>query len=259
MIVLLPPSEGKTPSASGPPLDLGTLSNTSLNPAREQVLDALIRLSDRSPRKARTVLGLSAKQQAEVTANAELATAPTAPSWQIYTGVLFSALNFEGFTAAQRKRASKRLLITSSLFGIVRPDDAIPSYRLPGDTTLPRLGRVDQFWRQHLGIALASAIGDGPLIDMRSGTYVKFWPVPAPLASRALTVKIWQLGPNGNRTAVSHHNKATKGDLARLLAATPSPPKTASGIVDFLRDHDWDTQLGVDAKLGHDRLDVTID
>ena len=94
---------------------------------------------------------------------------------------------------------------------------------------------------------------------MRSGTYVKFWPIPPHLASQALTVKIWQLGPNGSRTAVSHHNKAAKGDLARLLATTTSAPRTRSAIVDLLRDHNWDAQLSVDPKIGHDRLDVTID
>lgn len=259
MIVLLPPSEGKTTPTAGSPLDLSALSNPALNPAREQVLESLIRLCDRTPRKARTVLALSSSQQAAVTENAALATNAAAPAWQIYTGVLFGALDFAGLAPAQRRRATKRLLVTSSLFGVVRFDDVIPAYRLAGDTTLPRLGRIDQFWRQHLGVALADEISDELLIDMRSGTYVRFWPVPASFASRTLTVKIWQLGPNGSRNAVSHHNKATKGELARLLAAAPSLPKSRSNLVDFLRDHDWDAQLGVDAKLGHDRLDVSID
>lgn len=259
MIVLLPPSEGKTAPAVGAPLELSDLANECLTPAREQVLDALIRMCTRTPTKARTVLGLSPNQRDEVSANAGLATANTAPAWQVYTGVLFGALDFGSLSAAARKRAAKRLLIMSSLFGIVRPDDPIVAYRLSGVVTLPKVGKVDRFWRHHLGLALSDSIGDGLVIDMRSGTYVKFWPIPPHLASQALTVKIWQLGPNGSRTAVSHHNKAAKGDLARLLATTTSAPRTRSAIVDLLRDHNWDAQLSVDPKIGHDRLDVTID
>ena len=40
MIVLLPPSEGKTAPAVGAPLELSDLANERLTPAREQVLDA---------------------------------------------------------------------------------------------------------------------------------------------------------------------------------------------------------------------------
>lgn len=259
MLVLLPPSEGKTAATSGDPLDLGALSHPVLNPAREQVLDALIRLCTRTPRKALETLGLSKNQQAEVAANAELATAPTGPAWQIYTGVLFGTLDLAGLTKAARRRASGRLLIASSLIGVVRPDDPIPSYRLSGDVNLPKLGRVDSFWRHHLGAALHEAAGTGLLVDMRSGTYVKFWPIPAQLANQSVTVKIWQAGPNGSRNAVSHFNKASKGELARLLATTTTEPTTRSGLVDLCRDHGWNAELSPDPKLGHDRLDVTLD
>lgn len=258
MIVLLPPSEGKTAPANGSQLDLANLSNDVLTPAREQVLDALIRLCTRTPTKARSVLGISPNQRDQVTANAELATAICAPASEVYTGVLFAALDFDSLTPAARKRAGNRLLITSSLFGVVRPDDAICAYRLSGAVTLPKVGKVDRCWRAHLGLALTPLIGDGLVIDLRSGTYVKFWPIPSALASRALTVKIWQVGPNGSRTAVSHHNKAAKGELARLLASTTSTPRTRTAVVDLLQDHGWDASLTPDTTLGHDRLDVTI-
>lgn len=257
MIVLLPPSEGKSAPATGDSLELAALANPALNPAREQVLDSLVRMCTRTPHKAREVLGLSVNQRDEVTSNAGLRSAPTAPAWQIYTGVLFTALDIAGMSAAQRKRAARRLLITSSLFAVVTPDDLIPAYRLPGDTTLPKVRRVDSFWRARLGETLADAIGDGLLIDMRSGTYVKFWPVPQEFSDHAVTVKIWQSGPNGTRTAVSHHNKATKGELARLFATETSMPRTGEQAVTFLRDHGWNAELTQDAKLTHDRLDIT--
>ncbi len=258
MIVLLPPSEGKTAPKSGQQLDLARLSNPTLNPAREQVLGALIRLCRRTPRKALSTLGLSVNQRLEVTANAELRTAPAAPAWLVYSGVLFAALDYASMSTATQKRAASRLLITSSLFGVLTPNDPIPAYRISGVTCLPKRQRVDAFWRKHLDPAMAESIGDRLVIDMRSGTYVKFWPIPATLSERALTVKIWQFGVDGNRIAVSHHNKATKGELARTLASACDTPRTRDDVVDLLRDQNWDVRLSADPQLPHDRLDVTI-
>ena len=62
MLVLLPPSEGKTPARRGAPLDLEGLSFPGLTATRERVLDALVDLARTRPDTARTVLGLSERQ-----------------------------------------------------------------------------------------------------------------------------------------------------------------------------------------------------
>ncbi|MFA7265646.1 MAG: peroxide stress protein YaaA [Candidatus Nanopelagicales bacterium] len=258
MIVLLPPSEGKTAPASGVTFDPGALANAQLNPARAKVLDSLTRMCTNTQHKALKVLGLSTNQRDAVTANAELTTAPADHALRVYTGVLFAALDYPSLTTAQQGRANERLLVVSSLFGIVKPDDLIPAYRLPGSTTLPRIGRVDTFWRRHLERTMPELVGDQLVVDMRSGTYVKFWPIPTLLAPHAATIKIWQIGPGGSRTAVSHHNKSTKGEVARILASSPSAPSTPDDAVDLLRGHGWDATRAADPKLPHARLDVTI-
>src|SRR4051794_17342163 len=45
VLVLLPPSETKSPGGSGDPLDLGALSSPELTPVRAQLLDALTSLA----------------------------------------------------------------------------------------------------------------------------------------------------------------------------------------------------------------------
>ena len=40
------------------------------------------------------------------------------------------------------------MAVTSALFGLVRPGDRIPAYRLSGDVSLPGLGPVAGVWRQ---------------------------------------------------------------------------------------------------------------
>jgi len=52
VIILLPPSEGKTPAATGPRLDLDALSLPELTGARAEVLDALAVARDEALRRA---------------------------------------------------------------------------------------------------------------------------------------------------------------------------------------------------------------
>ena len=86
MLVLLPPSEGKTGTASGSRLKPSTLSFPGLAAPRSRVFDALSALCSGNEKKAATVLGLGLKQLDLIDINARLATAPTAPAIEIYTG-----------------------------------------------------------------------------------------------------------------------------------------------------------------------------
>jgi cytoplasmic iron level regulating protein YaaA (DUF328/UPF0246 family) len=66
------------------------------------------------------------------------------------------------------------LVTTSSVFGLVRPSDRIPAYRLSGDVTLAGMAAVAAHWRRVLGPAIAEAAGDGVVLDLRSTTYQAF-------------------------------------------------------------------------------------
>ena len=144
MLILLPPSEGKAAARRGQRLDLDRLSAPLLAPAREQVLTTLVELCASDPARAAEVLGLGPTQADDVRRNAALSTARTARADAVYTGVLYDALDLASLDSSARRRATRWLAITSSLFGLVSPGDRIPSYRLPGATSLPGLGPVAQ-------------------------------------------------------------------------------------------------------------------
>src|SRR5699024_7110480 len=108
-------------------------------------------------------------------------------------------------SAAARRRATARVAITSALFGILRPGDRIPAYRLSGDTSLPGVGAVASVWRKHLGDAVTDAVGGGLLVDLRSGTYGAFWRTELP--ERTATVRVLH-EVDGKLKVVSHFNKA---------------------------------------------------
>jgi cytoplasmic iron level regulating protein YaaA (DUF328/UPF0246 family) len=145
--------------------------------------------------------------------------------------VLYEALDYSGLTAAGRRRADAHVAIASALWGLVRPSDLIPAYRLSAGTTLPGLGPLTQVWRDPVSSAIASV--EGLIVDLRSGGYVALGPVPSSAAKRTVTVRVLQ-ERNGRRTVVSHFNKATKGRLVRALLSSRRTPRTPAAFAEAL-------------------------
>ncbi len=222
--MLLPPSETKADGGKGAPLDLDTLSFPELNPVRAKLADALVELAGDVPASL-AALGISARQADEVARNAQLWTSPTMPALRRYTGVLYDALDVKSFTRAGLAKAQQRLAVTSSLFGVVAATDPIPAYRLSGGNTVPALGTVRGLWKPVLEPVLRDV--EGLIVDLRSGTYAAF----AKLRADAVTVRVVTEDTNGNRTTVSHFNKAYKGKLAAVLATSRSEPSTVDQLM----------------------------
>lgn len=256
MLILLPPSEGKATPRRAAPLDLDGLSFPALLPARQRVLDALVEHCATAPDHAAATLGLGPTQATLVEQNAGLHTAPTARADRIYTGVLYDALGLADMSAAGRRRAATRLAITSSLFGVLRPTDRIPSYRLSGEVSLPGVGSVAGVWRQCLGEVVTEALGRGLLLDLRSTTYAAFWRPPRELARQVATVRVLHEA-GGRRKVVSHFNKATKGRLVRALLEEGDAPRTPGELADVLSALGWDVELGGAERHGT-RVDVIV-
>jgi len=256
MLILLPPSEGKSAPGRGRPLELKTLSQPLLTPARERVLDALVALCRDQPDHAATVLGLSRTQFDLVARNASLSEAPTARADRIYDGVLYEALGLDSLSPSAKRRAASRLAITSSLFGMVRVGDRIPAYRLSGDATVPGLGPVAGLWRESLGPAVVDAMGKGLLVDLRSSMYAGFWRPPAELAPQVATVRVLH-EVAGRRQVVSHFNKATKGRLVRALLEDGGDPRTPDALATLLTDLGWRVEVGEASKKGT-QIDVVV-
>jgi uncharacterized protein len=255
VLILLPPSEGKTAPRRGAALALGGLSLPSLTPAREAVIEALVTLCRGDEAAAAGVLGVPKTQPELVALNARLCSAPTARADAIYTGVLYDALGARTLSPAAKRRASARVLVTSSVFGLVGFGDRIPAYRLSGDTTLPGLGGIQAHWRRHLGPAAQEALGGGLLVDLRSGTYASFWR-PDVVAQQTATVRVLHEA-GGVRKVVSHFNKATKGRIVRALLEAGAAPRTPAKLADALRDLGWTVELGTPGR-GGTQLDVIV-
>lgn len=209
MLILLPPSETKAPGGTGAPLDFGALSFPSLNPARQEIAQALASLE---VDEAMIQLKLSEKLRGEAEANQVIYSSPTLPAIERYTGVLYDALDAATLSDAARSR----LAIGSALFGLVRAGDLIPHYRLSGGTKLG--GRtMKSHWGSLITDALTKVQEEELVVDLRSGTYQQLGRLKG-----AVTARVESVQEDGSRKVVSHFNKHYKGELARVLATAPS-------------------------------------
>lgn len=262
MLVLLPPSEGKAPSGRGTPLKPESLSLPALAPARQAVLDELVDLCVADEEKARGVLGLSEGLRGEVAKNTELRTAGARPAGEIYTGVLYDALDLASLDPTAKRRAARSLLVFSGLWGAVGITDRIPSYRCSMGVKLPGLGALGAFWRTPMASAMPEAAGDGLVLDLRSSAYAAAWKPKGEVADRTATVRVLHsqlVDGVEKRSVVSHFNKATKGRIVRSLLETGTQPKNPAELVEALRGLGHVVEAQAPAKAGKAwALDVVV-
>jgi uncharacterized protein len=226
VLILLPPSEGKAAPRRGRPVDLGALAFPELAPQREALLAALHALCVGPPETALAALGLSPAQGGELQRDARLLDAPAAPAARVYTGVLFEHLDLASLGPAARRRAARQVLVASALWGVLRPGDRIPAYRLPMGARLPGKGGLAAWWKPALAAALPEP---GLLVDLRSGPYAAAW---RPAAGEVVQVRAFQEAPEGGRAVISHMVKATRGRVARALLEAPRAPRSPRGVAE---------------------------
>ena len=177
MLILLPPSEGKEQGEGLCNFELKTLSYVQeLNGRR------------------RTVLEGSAP---------ELLLSQSSPAMEIYSGVLYQALDYHSLTLAAKRRAESEILIFSAPFGVLRPSDRIPAYKLKMKSSN---------WSDLLP-NLLDPLEQNLIVDCRSSTYQGVW---RPDPSITVAVRVFQLRA-GIRTVITHMSKKYRGELTRHL------------------------------------------
>jgi hypothetical protein len=244
MLVLLPPSEGKTAPTGGKVVDLDGLAFADeLRQRRAGLLDALEALGKQPLGRAVEALGISAGQAGEVAVDVALREAPTGPAARVYTGVLYERLGLAELPAAARRR----VLIASALWGVVRPDDRIPYYRLSAKARLEGAGPIAAWWRQALAAALPDEEGS-LVVDMRSGAYAAAW---KPKRATLLAVRAFS-EQGGKRKPVSHMAKAVRGEVARALLSAKKVPRDPDAAANVA------ATAGFDVELNDSNLDVIV-
>jgi cytoplasmic iron level regulating protein YaaA (DUF328/UPF0246 family) len=241
VLILLPPSEGKTPPASGDPVDPAALWLPELTTARKRVLARLValckRTSARSVAESLRTLGLTDGQRSEILRNGTLMGAPAAPAAEVYTGVLYEALDAASLAPPARAWLDDSVVVFSGLWGVVRMDDRIPAYRCAiGSALAAPVGGLTAYWKRALKAPLDRVAGDRPVLDLRSGAYAAMWTPPVATSASVRVLHERTAGGQTQRSVVSHFNKATKGRIVRALAEAGTAPASVDEMVSALRD-----------------------
>lgn len=238
VLILLPPSEGKTAPTSGPSLELASLLDAErLTYSRREVMSALAEVSRRPEGPA--VLGLGPRSVELAKANLSLETAPCAPAYRLFTGVLYEAAGLDSIAkdAAGRGSLEHHCVIFSGLWGVLRPTDLVPDHRLSMGTSLPGLGRLPSFWKPYLAPSLLELTAQGLVVDCRSADYAAAWKPSARDRVEVMTVRVVRVGDDGSRSVVSHMAKQARGLLTgKLLRAVAGRTLSPGALADDVAD-----------------------
>lgn len=197
MIILLPPSEGKS---TGSGEDSFLSLNKEMALPVQSVLDHLKTLTIDEIGKFYSVK--DAEKAAAIQAkNLKSLTAGCIPALQRYTGVVYSHLDYDSLKA--KKRAEGRIYIVSGLFGLISGGTAIPDYKMPMNTWLRK------YWLAENTARLKALSKKAPVVSLLPQVYAK-----AVGLEHAVHV---EFKIDGGKKLAGHFGKAIKGKFVRFL------------------------------------------
>lgn len=240
MLIIVPPSESKRPPPDeGRPVALDELSFPELTPLRAQILDALIETSAAPDAFER--LFERPTMAGPIERNTRLPELPTLPAGEVYVGELHDGLDVASLSPAGAARAGRSLIITSALWGALRPNDRIPPYRMRVWSDLVGMGRVEPTWRGVLPDLFAALAGpDGLVLDLRTPSFQSLG-MPTGLSDRTVGVRVDQFSDSGRRIG-DVIAKRMRGEAAHVLLESEVLPDEPDVIADILGEC-WPVRL----------------
>lgn len=223
-VILLPPAEGKQPGGNpfAPDMFDYRTSNTfnyfnDLNPQRRTLINALQDTIRGGEVDLEGLLGVKGDILEEaVNANLEIFKGALMATLDRYgPGVMYKAMDFAGLPTGAQRRLLENGIIFSGVFGLLRPDDLIPNYRLKMDATVPEIGRVAAYWKPHISPIINRRVEDKIVWDLLPGIHRDAWEDQHTYRT-LVNVKFYdEVG--GERKAVTHNVKPLRGQLVNFI------------------------------------------
>ena len=189
------------------------------------------------PRVAQKLLGVKgvALEAARVD-NAGLMDAPTLPAIERYTGVMYDSIDYKSLDADARECFGQNTIIMSGLFGIVRPYDMIPAYKLKMGARLRRNKTCAAIWKPLISKALAASVESSVIWDLLPNEHSAAWDPAVVTCDVRFTVKFLEVGRDGKLKTVNHWSKSLKGALVRHIVANPAAAASADSALELLAE-----------------------
>lgn len=190
-LILIPPSEGKTSGGKGKPV--------KPTKAQHKMIDRLLNFDGDWSK----LLGVKGKALDEaVEANQSVLASPTMPAIERYSGVVYDGIDYPGLSKDGRQFFDKHVRIVSALFGLLKPKDGIPNYKL-------KIEKLDaaRYWQPIITKALQNKF----VIDLLPKAHQKAVRYDDGIAVDFIIEK------GGKRKPAGHHGKLIKGRFVRWL------------------------------------------
>lgn len=173
--------------------------------------------------------------------------APQLPAIVAYTGIVFKHIDPASFTPEDFAHAQRHLNITSFLYGLLRPLDAIRSYRLEGDAVLPGDDDRTVFaqWPDRLTDLLIDRVraDDGILVNLASAEMKRLFDWRRVRREVRVITPEFRVREGGRLRTIVVYTKMCRGEMTRsLIRERISDPET-------LRGFEWEG-FRYDAALG---------
>ncbi len=258
--ILLPSAEGK--AAGGNPLAPDMFdyrsSNTfnyfsDLNPERRTLIDA-VQAQVRAARDAGDTAALEAffgvkgdALERAVEVSLAVYDSPLTAAIDRYApGVMYRAMEFTALPTGAQRRLLENGIIFSGLFGLLRPDDLVPDYRLRMDARVDGVGKPAAYWREPLSRTLNELLAGQAVWNLLPAAFEDAWD-DAGTAARTIRVKFVK-ETDGERKALTHGIKELRGALAGFIVTQVADSVDALDL--------WDAPDGYELDRDASELDA---
>jgi len=217
ILILIPPSEGKNKGGEG--------KLESIHPVTRELLS---RVAGADSKKLYGLKGKALEDAIET--NKQVLSSGLLPAIERYKGVVYQGIDFDSLD--NKELFDERVRIVSGLFGLVRPSQQIPNYRL-------KIDKLDaaKLWKPVISEELKGCF----VIDLLPQAHKKAISYDNGVVVDFVIVK------DGERVPAGHNGKFIKGRFVRWLIKNDiTNPKRFS---DFQEDgFEWDGNVFIKNK-----------
>ncbi len=222
--ILLPPSEGKNPGGNPFAPDMFDYRSSStfnyfsdLNPERRKLINVLQSTIEQGD-DLEALFGVKGDNLEEaLDNNLTIFKAPLMSALDRYSpGIMYKSMDFAGLPTGAQRRLLENAIIFSGLFGLLRPDDLIPNYKLKIDASLPELGKVSKYWRDYVSPQLNETLKDHVVWNLLPKAHRDAWK-DEHTYKQMVDVAFYDKVDGGDYKALTHGVKPLRGQLVNYL------------------------------------------
>lgn len=190
VIILIPPSEGKQVGGRYSPINkLNSITKLILEQINIADSKKLYDLKDKALNDA-------------IKINQEILLSKTLPAIERYSGVVYNGINYSSLSDKDKKLFNKYIRIVSALFGLLKPQDNIPNYKL----------KIDKLNSANLWLEENSKLLKGKyVIDLLPKAHRKSVSYTSGIEVEFVLLR------NGKKMPAGHQGKLIKGKFVRWL------------------------------------------